>query len=170
MKINIIVAVTKNMVIGKGNDMPWHLPTDLKNFKRMTDGAWVIMGRKCWESIPEKFRPLPNRLNFVLTKDPNFNQLGATKIGDFDKFMIAVEKAQEKPSNDAFIIGGGQIYKEAFKYADRIFLTHIDAEIEGDVYLEGFNRDEWDLFAATDYIEENGLRFRFETYLKKQQE
>lgn len=170
--INIIVAASKNMVIGKGNDIPWHLPTDLNYFKRMTLNSYgVVMGRKCWDSIPKKFRPLPNRLNFVVTRNESFKEIGAHNVYELDFFIHVYKKAHlyviDNPKYDLYIIGGSQIYKEAFKYADRIYLTHIDAEIEGDVYLEGFNRDEWELSEASEYQEENGLRFRFETYLKK---
>ena len=81
-KISIIAAASENLVIGKDNDLPWNLPSDLKNFKKITEGNFVIMGRKCWESIPEKFRPLPNRHNIVISRDPNYKAVGAAVIND----------------------------------------------------------------------------------------
>ncbi len=163
-RINIIVAATKNMVIGKGNDMPWSLPSDLKYFKQITGGHCVIMGRKCWESIPPKFRPLPNRLNIVLTKNEQYEALGATILSDVDQ--VLQDFKNNGNDDDIFVIGGAQIYKEAFKYADKLYLTQIDAELEGDTFLEGFNLAEWKLITASESKVENGLSFKFEVYEK----
>ena len=164
-KINIIVAVTNNNVIGKENDMPWNLPSDLKNFKKITEGSCVIMGRKCWESIPEKFRPLPNRTNVVITRNENYEAKGAATLGDINRVLTNFKNNGE--DDDVFVIGGSQIYKEAFKHADVLHLTQINADIEGDVFLEGFNREEWMPLRKTQEMEENGLKFRFYTYVKK---
>lgn len=166
-RINIIVAVTNNMVIGKGNDMPWHLPSDLKRFKEITNGFCVIMGRKCWESIPVKYRPLSNRINIVITKNENYYADGATTFYNLD----IVEKLKKDGGNsEVFIIGGAQIYKETFKYADRILITRIDADIEGDVFLEGLDMNEWDVVESVDSIEENGYRFKYQTLWRKEKE
>jgi dihydrofolate reductase len=164
-KINIIVAVTNNNVIGKGNDMPWHLPTDLKNFKKITEGSCVVMGRKCWESIPEKFRPLPNRTNVVITRNEKYEAKGAATLGDIDRVLTNFKENGD--DDNVFVIGGSQIYKEAFKYADVVYLTQINADIEGDIFLEGFDREEWMPLLKSQEMEENGLKFRFYTYVKK---
>lgn len=164
-RINIIVAVTNNMVIGKGNDMPWHLPSDLKHFKKITDGSCVVMGRKCWESIPLKFRPLPNRLNVVITRNQIFEAMGAATLSNLDKVLTRFKDNGEE--DEIFVIGGGEIYKESFKYADRLFLTRIHADIDGDVFLEGFNDAEWTLVSSSKLLEENGFKFTFEEYSKK---
>jgi dihydrofolate reductase len=168
-KLNLIVAASSNNVIGRGNDIPWHLPTDLKNFKKITDGGCVLMGRKCWESIPAKYRPLPNRTNWVFTRDKGYIAKGACVFNDFNNFImylafISDETTLGKP---LFIIGGSEIYKAAFPIVDKVYLTRIHAEIEGDVYLEGFNPDEWVLDKASLIMEENGLKFRFEEYSRK---
>lgn len=164
-RINIIVAVTNNMVIGKGNTMPWHLPSDLKNFKHITDGSSVVMGRKCWESIPEKFRPLPNRLNIVITRNEKYEAKGGLTLSNLEKVLTDFKNDGE--DDEIFVIGGAEIYKAAFPLADKLYLTKIFENIEGDVYLEGMKHDEWEWESESSTIEENGFRFRFETYLKK---
>lgn len=164
-RINIIVAVTNNMVIGKGNTMPWHLPSDLKNFKRVTQNSCVVMGRKCWESIPEKFRPLPNRLNVVLTRDENFKADGAATLSNLERTITNLKNNGDE--DEVFVIGGAQIYKEAFPFAERLFITRILADIDGDIILEGLNMDEWELIEDTDTMTENGFNFKFEEYKRK---
>ena len=162
-KINIIVAVTKNMVIGKGNDMPWHLPTDLKNFKRVTQGACVVMGRKCWESIPAKFRPLPNRDNFVLTRNTDYVAEGASIVHSLEE---AINKFKHSKKT-LFIIGGAEIYKEAFKHANSMFLTDIYNHVEGDIFLEGLDFKEWHLTEFGCLVKENGFDYSIKHYEKK---
>jgi dihydrofolate reductase len=164
-KINIIVATSNNLVIGKGNDLPWHLPTDLKRFKELTQNGYVIMGRKCWESIPPKFRPLPNRKNVVVTRDLNYSTDGAIIINNITNTLQYLKA--EPNDNKIFVIGGGKIYKESFKYADKLYLTRILEDVDGDVFLEGFDEKEWVLLESSNHIEENNHTYRFEVYEKK---
>lgn len=161
--INIIVATSTNFVIGKDNDLPWHLPTDMKYFKDTTKGHMVVMGRKCWESIPEKFRPLPNRKNIVMTRDTSYVANGAVISHDLEQLLVSHENSHEQ----VFIIGGAELYKAAFKYANRLFLTQIYSKVEGDVYLEGLVLKNWSLVEGSEFHEENGFKFRFELYEKK---
>ena len=161
--INIIVATTTNLVIGKDNDIPWYLPTDLKYFKRITDGHTVIMGRKCWESIPEKYRPLPNRHNIVLTRNKDYVADGA----DIHDSLLSALRYCEGDKNDIFIIGGAQIYKEAFGWADKLYLTQIYDNVDGDIKLEGLEPSDWKLVTTGDMLEENDYKFRFEYYERK---
>ncbi len=163
-KLSIIVAATDNNVIGIQNDLPWHLPTDMKYFKKVTDGCKIIMGRKCWESIPEKFRPLPNRKNFVVTRQDNYKAKGAIILNDID---LALSTAHMDPSEEIFVIGGAEIYKEAFNYATKLYLTRIEGTIDGDVFLQGFDENEWVLISSSESVEENNYKFRFEVYEKK---
>ena len=163
-RINIIVAASNNNVIGKGNDIPWKLPTDLKNFKQITDGSVVIMGRKCWESLPEKFRPLPNRLNMVVTRNEDFIANGCAVYNDLGYILNFFYSTDDKA--DVFVIGGGEIYKAAFSYAEKLHLTRVLTDVEGDVYLEGFDETEWNLISRSDVMEENGHQFVFEYYEK----
>lgn len=164
-RINIIAAMSLNRVIGIGNDLPWRLPSDLKYFKKITDGSCVVMGRKCWESIPEKFRPLPNRVNVVCTFNQKYEAKGAATLGDVNRVLRNLKNNGE--DDNVFVIGGGEIYKESFKHAETLYLTRVFTNIEGDVFLDGFDESEWDLRLASEIHEENGFRFQFEVYDKK---
>jgi len=167
-KIKIIAAMSLNRVIGVGNDLPWHIPSDLKYFKKVTDGVCVVMGRKCWESIPEKYRPLPNRLNIVCTFNQKFEAKGAATLGDVNRVLTNLKDNGD--DDDVFVIGGGEIYKESFKHADMLYLTRIHKNIDitdSTIFLDGFNETEWELVSTSEKQEENGFKFTFEVYTKK---
>jgi dihydrofolate reductase len=120
VKISLIAAIGKNRELGKGNKLLWHIPEDLKRFKELTHGHVVIMGRKTHQSIG---RPLPNRLNIVITRDPNFFVPGVVTAHSLQE---ALDTAMEREVNEIFIIGGGQIFEEAISRADKLYLTVID--------------------------------------------
>lgn len=126
MAIILIVAVAENGIIGAGGKIPWHISDDLKRFKRLTMGHPIIMGRKTWESIG---RPLPGRENIVVTRDPKYHADGATVV---HSVRDALKLAHSRGHEDAFVIGGGEIYKEALPLADRIELTRVLASFAGD--------------------------------------
>jgi dihydrofolate reductase len=145
-----IAAVAKNRVIGKGNDLPWRLPDDMKYFKQQTLGAYVIMGRKNYESIPPKFRPLPDRQNIVITRQSNYNAPDCVvldSINAMSVFLLEEKYNFFNPngnrSSDAFIIGGAEIYSQTMHMVDRLYLTEIDAEVEGDVFYPEFDKSQW---------------------------
>jgi dihydrofolate reductase len=130
--ISLIVAVAENGVIGGNNMLVWHLPADMKFFKDTTMGHCVISGRKNYESIPEKFRPLPNRTNIVITRQENYHAPGAIVVNSLEK---ALEEAKKTGDDEIFIIGGAEIFKQSMRYADRIYLTRIHHSFEGDVFF-----------------------------------
>ena len=130
--INIIVATSKNRVIGKSNDLIWHLPADLKRFKEMTTHNTIIMGRKTYESIG---KPLPNRRSIVITRDINYKLYGCDVVN-------SLEEALELCDDNCFVIGGGEIYKQSLIYADKIYLTEIDEDFDGDTYFPELG-NEW---------------------------
>ena len=167
-KISIIVAASNNLVIGKDNDLPWSLPSDLKNFKKVTEGSFVIMGRKCWESIPEKFRPLPKRDNIVITRNSEYDAVGAAVINDLDTIIKVFKNDGE--NGEVFIIGGAEIYKKTFEHADKLYLTQVLADVEGDVFLEGLDYKKWMLIETSPDMEENGFKFVFKTFEKLKNE
>ena len=138
--ISIIVAVAENNVIGKNNSLIWRLPADMKYFKEKTSGHCVITGRKNYESIPEKFRPLPNRINIVITRQKNYSAPGAIVVGAFEE---AIEKAKQTGDKEIFIIGGAEIYKQSMQLADKIYLTKIHHSFDGDVYFPVIKSTEW---------------------------
>lgn len=135
--ISIIAAVSDDMGIGKDNDLLWHLPEDLKRFKRLTTGNTVIMGRRTWESLPRK--PLPNRRNVVITdiEGETFQEAEAA---------YSVEDALEKCRDDReiFIIGGGSIYRQFMPRADSLFITHVHRKTEADIYFPEIDRSIWE--------------------------
>jgi dihydrofolate reductase len=153
--IACIVAHSRNRVIGRDGDLPWHLPTDMKRFRELTSGGTVVMGRKTYESLPERFRPLPNRRNLVLSRDPGYSAPGAEVFPDLASALAAA-------GDDVFVIGGGATYAEALSVADRVYATEIDADVDGDTFFPELAG--WREVAASAPEAENGHRFRFITY------
>jgi dihydrofolate reductase len=175
MKINLIWAEAHNHVIGKGGVMPWHIPEDLKHFKQTTLGYPVIMGRKTWESLPPRFRPLPGRTNIVISRQDNF--LGDFLAGHASSDLRVVSSLQAAlditSSNDeVWIIGGAQIYAQALPLASVVVITEIDATFEGDAFAPKLNSD-WQAVQADDVNSEwqtsasSGLRYRFMVFKRK---
>lgn len=140
MTISLIAALSQNRAIGKNNDLPWHLPDDMKYFMRTTKGHYVIMGRKNYQSIPEKFRPLPNRTNIVVTRQLNFNAPGCQVVNSIEQALNMAKSSNEK---EVFIIGGAEIYSQGFAMANKLYLTEIQATIEGDTYFPKFDKNQW---------------------------
>ncbi|OGA13429.1 MAG: hypothetical protein A3G25_19095 [Betaproteobacteria bacterium RIFCSPLOWO2_12_FULL_63_13] len=135
MTVTIIAALSRNRVIGRANRLPWHISDDLKRFKKLTLGHAVIMGRRTYESIG---RPLPGRDNIVVTRSPDFSAPGCRVVHSFEAALAEVSGAGE-----VFVIGGAQIYASALPLADRLQLTEVDAEIDGDAYFPDFDCRPW---------------------------
>lgn len=140
MIISLIAALSKNRVIGKNNDLPWHLPDDMKYFMQTTKGHHVIMGRKNYESLPEKFRPLPNRVNIVVTHQRNFQAPQCQVVHSLED---ALNHARKNGEQEVFIIGGAAIYQAAMPETQRMYLTEIEATLEGDTYFPEIRKSEW---------------------------
>ena len=141
MKLALICAMARNGVIGRNNALPWHLSEDLKYFKRVTMGSPIIMGRKTWESIG---RPLPGRTNIVVTRQPDYQAEGVRVVDSLPAAIALAEKvAFIDGSEEAFVIGGAGLYREAMPLADRFHLTRVHAEVPGDTRLEGFDESAW---------------------------
>lgn len=145
MKLSIIVAVAENGVIGHNNQLIWHLPEDLKMFKRLTSGHPIIMGRKTFESIG---KPLPNRTSIIITKNPEFQIEGCITVHSLEE---AIEAANEIEENEAFIIGGAEIYRLALPFADTIYLTEVHHSFEGDTFFPAIDKDIWEEVNRTDH-------------------
>ena len=136
----MIAAMGENRVIGKDNDIPWHLPNDFKFFKDTTKGHHVIMGRKNWESLQQQFQPLPGRPNIVITRNSAYHAEGATVVSSLKE---ALEKAQQAGETEAFIIGGGEIYRMGLSLCDNIYLTEIQGTFDGQVTFPEFAKSEF---------------------------
>tara|TARA_B110000196_G_scaffold175030_1_gene150120 strand:+ start:1091 stop:1597 length:507 start_codon:yes stop_codon:yes gene_type:complete len=166
MKVSLIVAVSENGVIGKDNDLIWHLPRDIKFFKDTTLGHHVIMGRKNFESIPHKYSPLPNRTNVVITRQADYKTKGCVTVNSLENALkVAIENGDKEP----FIIGGGQIYKIALEanLVDKIYLTKVHHSFKGDAFFPELG-SEWQEAERIDYKadENHAHNFSFLTFEK----
>ncbi len=160
--ISLIVATSENNAIGKNNQLLWHLPNDLKFFKNTTWGGVVIMGRKTFESVN---KPLPGRINIVITKQPNWkaeNVLLASNVED------ALKMAAQTNCQEIFVIGGGEIYKECLAKASRIYLTRVHAVIEGDTFFPLLESNQWKMMSNVDFDadEKNNYSHSFQVWEK----
>ena len=156
--LTLIAAVARNGVIGIDNRLPWHLPADLKHFRALTMGRTVIMGRKTWESLPTRFRPLPGRRNIVVTRNPGYRAEGAVVA---TSLPAAVAAAQ---SDEAFLIGGAGLYAAGLALADRLQLTEIDAAFAGDTHFPAIDPSEWRETARETHQDGTGFGYAFVTY------
>ena len=156
--LTLIAAVARNGVIGCQNALPWHLPEDLRHFKALTTGHAVIMGRKTWESLPERFRPLPGRLNIVLTRRPDYAAPGAQIAGSLEGAMATAGE------HTPYVIGGAELYALALPLADRLALTEIDADFPGDAFFPHVDPAVWRIEARTTHRAEAGFNFSFVSY------
>jgi len=160
MRLNLIYARAANGVIGKGGALPWHLPQDMAHFKRLTAGCPVIMGRKTWDSLPARFRPLPGRANIVVTRQGDWAQPGALRAGSLPQALALCAGAPE-----VWVIGGAQIYVAALPLAQRAVVTEIARHFEGDAYAPQLDA-RWREAAREELVAADGLRFAFVTYEK----
>ena len=157
--LQFVVAYSRNRVIGRDNGLPWRLPGDLAHFKRSTMGCPIVMGRKTWESLG---RPLPGRLNVVITRDDSYTAQGATVCSDLEDALQACGAAER-----VCIIGGGQLFTEALPRVDEIIATEIHAEIDGDTFFPELPDAEWEEVERLPQPEENGLRYDFVTLRRR---
>lgn len=155
----LIAAVARNGVIGNANALPWHLPEDLRHFKELTTGHAVIMGRKTWESLPERFRPLPGRRNLVVTRNPAFAAPGAALAPSLEDALAKVGAGET-----VFVIGGAELYAHALPLADRLELTEIEAEFAGDAFFPRRDPAAWHETARSRRHSAAGLDFAFVSY------
>lgn len=158
----MIAAAAENRALGKDNQLVWHLPNDFKRFKGLTTGHHIIMGRKTFESFP---KPLPNRTHIIITRQSNYQAEGCIVVDSIEK---AIEKCPK--NEDAFIIGGGEIYHLAMPFTDKIELTVVHHEFEADAFFPEINLDEWEL-VSSDFQEKDEkhlYNYSYDTYIRKQ--
>lgn len=160
MIVSAIAAVAQNGIIGNKGDLPWHLPDDLKYFQRITKGHHVITGRKNYESIPAKYRPLKDRVNIVVTRNTNYEAPGALVVVSL---AAGLEIAHLGNDPETFIIGGGQIYREALtmRLVDRLYLTLVHGDVEGDTHFPQLDPGEWQEMERTRHEADERHAFAF---------
>jgi dihydrofolate reductase len=152
-RINLIAALARNRVIGNRQQIPWRIPGEQAYFKKVTLGHPIVMGRKTWESIG---RPLPGRRNIVVTRSPNYVAADADVVDSLDAALALVPN-----SADVFVIGGGELFAQALPSADRLFLTEIDADFEGDAFFPQFDRAGWREMSRMTNAAEGGRPFAY---------
>jgi dihydrofolate reductase len=155
--ISLVVARAANGTIGRDGGLPWHLPSDMRHFRELTTGHTVLMGRNTFESIPPKYRPLPQRRNLVLSSNAALELPGAEVFHDLSSAFAACE-------GECFVIGGGAVYEETLALADRVYATEIHTEIEGDAFFPELPPSEWRCSQRGEPIIESELTFDFAIY------
>jgi dihydrofolate reductase len=157
--IGLVWAQARGGVIGAGGELPWHLPEDLALFRRLTMGSTVVMGRRTWESLPDRFRPLPGRTNVVLTADPEWSADGAHPAASVEQVLAE--------HGEFWVIGGGAVYEAFLPHADRLVVTEVDADVAGDTWAPELD-DGWARTARTPAegwsVSSAGLRFAVSEY------
>ena len=162
MPLHMIYARARNGVIGNLGQLPWHLPEDLAHFKRTTLGQPVVMGRVTWESLPEKFRPLPGRSNVVVSRQTSFSAAGAQLASSLEAAM-----ALFPPTEIIWLIGGAQLYAQGLSIASQIVLTEIDADYEGDAFAPLISSNDWTETHRTSHVSAQGLAYHLVTLQKR---
>jgi len=162
MPLHMIYARARNGVIGKEGQLPWHLPEDLAHFKRTTLGQPVVMGRVTWESLPEKFRPLPGRTNVVVSRQTTFNANGAKVVSSLEAAMALFSSTEV-----VWLIGGAQLYAQALPLASQIVVTEIDADFEGDAFAPSLSPNDWIETQRSSHVSAQGLGYHLVTLQKR---
>ncbi|MFH1770157.1 MAG: dihydrofolate reductase [archaeon] len=164
-EVIMIAAVAENYVIGNKGEIPWYISTDFKHFKQQTLGCPCIMGDVTYQSLPENARPLPGRENIILTLDKNYKKPeGTTVFHDFDEAIDYCKKKYDK----IFITGGATIYRIGMKYADKLKITRVHQDYEGDAFFPKIEKDEWKLTDDEKHFDEKeNVKFSFQTYVRK---
>ena len=158
MQISLIAAVANDNVIGKDNSLIWHLPADMKFFKETTLGHCVVTGRKNYESIPEKYRPLPNRTNIIVTRQANYVAPGAIVV---NTIADAIKEATKKNEEELFIIGGAEIYRQTIDVAHKLYITHIYQNFEGDTFFPTIDTQKWQEVSKEDFFADDKNKYPY---------
>ncbi len=162
MRVSLVAAVARGGVIGHDGTIPWRLPEDLRHFRELTTGHPVVMGRRTWDSLPDRFRPLPGRRNVVVTRDPAWHAAGAERAASLDD---ALRRLQELPH--VFVVGGGQLYAAALPLADELLLTEVDVLVEGDAFFPPFDRTVFQEESREQHVSETGVPYAFVRYRRQ---
>ncbi len=160
MRISIVVAVSDNNAIGIGGGLLWRLPKDMQYFKELTTGHHVLMGRKTWDSIPSKFRPLSDRVNIVVTRQKDFKAEGALVVKSVEEGIELARNAGEK---ELMVIGGGEIYKQAYNQTDKLYLTRVHATfIDADTFGPAVLSNEWKVVSTESHSADEKHKYGFD--------
>jgi len=162
VKVSLVAAVARGSVIGKGGTIPWRIPEDMAHFHALTIGHPVVMGRRTWDSLPDRFRPLPGRRNVVVTRNPDWQEEGAERATSLDDALEVVAGAEQ-----VFVVGGAELYVAALSSADELLLTEIDLDVDGDVAFPPWDRAAFDEVARDAHVCADGTVLAFVTYARR---
>jgi dihydrofolate reductase len=161
LKVTLVAAVARGGVIGRDGAVPWHLPEDMARFRALTMGHPVVMGRRTWDSLPDRFRPLPGRRNVVVTRNPDWQAEGAERAGSLDDARRLLEGVPQ-----VFVIGGASLYEDALPLADELELTEIDLDVDGDTWFPAWDRAAFEEVSREERSE-GGTPFAFVRYVRR---
>lgn len=162
MKLSLVAAVAGGDVIGRGGTIPWRIPEDMAHFRAVTLGHPVVMGRKTWDSLPDRFRPLPGRRNIVVTRNPDWRAEGAERAPSLAEALVTIGGEEQ-----VFVIGGAELYAAALPLADELVLTEIDLRVEGDVLFPPWDRDAFVETVRRPSVSRDGTSLAFVTYVRR---
>ena len=165
MKIALVAAIARGGVIGRDNTIPWRLPEDVARFKVLTTGHPVVMGRRTWNSLPDRFRPLPGRRNVVVTRNPAWEGVGAERAASLDEALRLLDG-----ESVIFVIGGAELYAAALPVADELVLTEIDLDVDGDTFFPPFDRNTFAEVSREQHVAADGTPFAFVVYRRRERE
>ncbi len=162
MKVSLVAAVARGGVIGLAGQLPWRIPDDMRRFRELTMGHPVVMGRRTWDSLPDRFRPLRGRRNVVVTRNAAWQGDGAERAGSLEDALQLLDGAPR-----VFVIGGAELYADALPLADELLLREIDADMEGDTFFPPWERAAFEETSREQHVSETGIPFSFVTYLRR---
>ena len=165
-ELALIAAVARNGVIGRDGALPWHLAGDMQHFRELTRSCPVVMGRRTWDSLPPRYRPLPGRANIVVTRRAGWSADGA-QVAPSLTAALRLAQLRLGPSRRVYVIGGAQLYREALPLADVLELTEVQADVDGDAQFPFWDRGQFDEVSRAPQPAEHGVRFDFVTYRKR---
>lgn len=162
MRVSLLAAVARGGVIGRDGTLPWRLPEDMQRFRELTMGHPVLMGRRTWDSLPDRYRPLPGRRNVVLTRDPSWDAVGAERAGSVDEALTLLADAPQ-----VFVIGGADVYAATLPFADELLLTEIELSVDGDAFFPDVDGDTFEETSREAHVAADGTPFAFVTYRRR---
>jgi dihydrofolate reductase len=162
VKIALVAAVARGGVIGRNGTIPWRIPEDLAHFREVTMGHPVVMGRRTWDSIPDRFRPLVGRRNVVVTRNPVWDESGAERAASLDDALRLLEGEPH-----VFVIGGGELYRQSLPLADELLLTELDLDVEGDTFFPPYDQSTFEELSRDRRVTADGRAFAFVKYVRR---
>lgn len=162
MRVSLVAAVARGGVIGRGRTIPWRIPADMARFRALTTGHPVVMGRRTWDSLPDRFRPLPGRRNVVVTRNPGWRGDGAERAASLEDALRRLDDAEQ-----VFVIGGAELYAAALPLSDELLLTEIELDVEGDAFFPPWDRAAFAEVGREEHVSEDGTAFAFVTYVRR---